>query len=69
MTTRNGAARLSTEQQVRRAFWDEHTQYQRDGNRPQNRYPADVRAAWVAYVDMLARDGTITEALAQRVTL
>lgn len=35
----------------------------------QNEYPADVRAAWVDFVDAKARAGTITEALASRATL
>jgi hypothetical protein len=32
-------------------------------------YPADVRVEFVDFVDMLAKDGHISEALAQRVTL
>jgi hypothetical protein len=35
----------------------------------QNKQPADIRMAFVDYVDMLSRDGTISEQLAQRVTL
>ncbi len=35
----------------------------------QNDYPNDVRMAFVDYVDSLARNGEISEALAQKATL
>lgn len=59
---------------VRAAFWQDHPQAacRRDRRgRPmrQNQQPTDTRAAWCDYVDSLARDGRITAALAQRVTL
>jgi hypothetical protein len=60
---------VTTQQQVRDAFWGQHPEYQRRGRQRQNNYPADVRAAWCEFVDALARDGQITEALADRVTL
>lgn len=36
---------------------------------PRSRFPEIMREEFVAFVDMLARDGHISEALAQRVTL
>ena len=64
----------STTAQVRAAFWRAHP------NLPcnlvagkiraaQNFQPADTRAAFVDYVDQIARDGIISDALAQKVTL
>jgi hypothetical protein len=35
----------------------------------QNDLPCDVRCGFVEFVDSLARDGSISQALAQRVTL
>lgn len=61
----------TTEGQVRRAFWQGnehlHTQYKR-GKR-QDDYNATIRSEWVEFVDMLARNGHISESLAERVTL
>jgi hypothetical protein len=57
---------------VRQAFW---LTFYVDGKpreyrgKTHNELPADVRAAFVNFVDHLAREGTISEALAQRVTL
>lgn len=63
---------MTTQAEVRGGFWAAHSslrdKYYRASLR-QNDYPADVRAAFVAYVDMLARDGSISESLASRVTL
>lgn len=66
---------ITTQSALRVAFWqdldaqDYPAPTQRRGRRTQNDYPADVRCAFVDYVDMLARSGEITAALAQRVTL
>lgn len=57
-----------TNRQLRRLFWGQHPTLTRrrlsDGS-----YPTDTRVAWVDWIDMLARDGSITEQLAQRATL
>lgn len=37
--------------------------------RKQNRCPVDVRVAWCDFVDAAARDGRISEAVAQSATL
>ena len=70
---------MTTQKQVRDAFWNEWvnggTTYaervarRRIPHRTQNDLPTDVRVAFVDFVDRLARDGEITEALAARVTL
>ena len=66
----------TTQAQLRQAFWAEHPRLARrwiNGPdrpiRPQNWQPVDTRCAFVDWIDHLARDGQISEALAQRVTL
>ena len=63
---------MTTQAQVRAAFWQGFPgMYERDYRKSyrQNDYSATVRCEWCDFVDMLARDGIISEALAQRVTL
>ena len=63
---------FTTQSQVRDAFWNvfyvegKPREYY---GKTQNQLPADVRCAFVDFVDGLAREGTISEALAARVTL
>jgi uncharacterized protein (DUF2236 family) len=60
---------ITTQTDVRAAFWQEHEQFYRIPGKTQNDYPTDVRCAFVDYVDRLACNGEITEELAARVTL
>jgi hypothetical protein len=63
---------FTTQKQVRSAFWAEfeaRPDYVPQFRKPQNQCPTDTRCAFVDYVDSLARDGQISEALAERVTL
>lgn len=62
---------FTTQAQVRAAFWqgNAHLRAHYRRQKRQNDYTATIRAEWVAFVDMLARDGHISDALAQRVTL
>ena len=66
---------MKTQADVRKAFWSDNQEfltqrgYRAKHGLSQNDYPADVRAAFVDYVDHCARSGLITEKLAQRVTL
>lgn len=66
---------LTTQAQVRAAFWeafphfDEHARKIGTRSKRQNYHCATVRCAFVDYVDSLQKDGTISEALADRVTL
>ena len=63
---------FTNQAQVRDAFWNTFCV---DGKpkefrgKRQNQLPCDVRAAFVDFVDSLARDGSISESLADRVTL
>jgi hypothetical protein len=60
---------FTTEGQVRKAFWQGMpTGVQVRGKR-QNGYNATIRSEWVEFVDMLQKNGHISEALAERVTL
>ncbi len=62
---------MTTQASVRDSFWNIHTQFQSDyrTRKRQNDYKADIRMAFVDFVDDLARSGQISEALASRVTL
>lgn len=63
---------MKTQTKIRAAFWRE---YFPDGKpreyrgKTQNQLPADVRMAFVDYVDSLQKSGEISEALAERATL
>lgn len=63
---------MTTQAQIRDAFW---LTYFVEGKprkyygKTQNDLPADLRMAFVEFVDRLERDGTISSALAARVTL
>jgi len=59
----------TNQKDLRAIFWGEHPQFKRKGNHSQNSYPADVRMAWVDWLDHLCRNGDISEQLAQKATL
>lgn len=59
---------FTTEGAVRKAFW-QGSAFKRRRGKDHNDYPADVRVEFVDFVDMLVRDGHISETLAQKVTL
>lgn len=62
---------FTTQAQVRAAFWqgNEHLRPHYRVSKRQNDYTATVRSEFVEFVDMLVRDGHISEGLAQEVTL
>lgn len=65
------------QRQLRTQFWLDHPKFRRQSTgtpgkmRPktQNEYPADVRMAFVDYVDRMERDGQISRAVAENATL
>jgi len=62
---------MNTITAIRRQFWADHPQFA-DAYRKtyrQNRYNATIRACFVEFVDMLERNGEISESLATRATL
>lgn len=60
---------------LRRAFWKAHPHYAEQAreagilSKPQNYHCATVRCTFVDWIDALARDGAISQALADRATL
>jgi hypothetical protein len=54
---------------IKALFWHYHKQFTQHRGWAHNDYSADVRSAFSSYVEQLARDGAITEAVAKRVTL
>jgi hypothetical protein len=60
--------RITTQKELRAEFWETHPEcVRRPGS--QNSQPTDTRITFVDWIDMLARDGDISEALANRATL
>ena len=60
---------MTTQKQIRAAFWQAHPHYIQIRGFTQNEYNASIRCAFVDYVDFLQKSGEISEALAYRVTL
>ena len=68
----------TNQKQIRAAFWESfpdlpRRRYRYSPNRSDKNaplvYPIDTRCAFVDFLDSLARDGQISEALAARATL
>ena len=66
---------LTTQKQVRAQFWEEYAEWTGQPiprgwrSKRQNDHNATVRDEWVNFVDNAARNGVISERLAQRITL
>ena len=60
---------FTTEGQVRKAFWIGMPQGVQVRGKRQNGYNATIRSEWCEFVDMLQKNGHISESLAERVTL
>lgn len=63
------AYHFTTQPQIRAAFWQGWEGRPRPKKLSDGDWPTDIRCEFVDFVDMLARDGQISEALAQQVTL
>ncbi len=62
---------IITQRQLRALFWETFPDLSRR-HIPHGKtwiYPTDTRVTWVDWIDGLARDGQISQALAQRATL
>jgi len=57
-----------TTRQLRLAFWRLYG-FKKVKGYTQNDYPADIRLAWVEYVDHCYRDGLISDRVANNATL
>jgi hypothetical protein len=64
---------MTNQKQIRAAFWSAHPHLPRrkikDYSGEGTMYPTDTRCAFVDFVESLHRDGSISDALADRVTL
>lgn len=66
---------MTTQKQIRASFWETFPQHEETARKNgvfgkgQNSQNCDTRCAWVDYVDSLAKDGQISDGLADRVTL
>ena len=62
---------MKTVTEIRDSFWSAHPQFKSEYRKTwkQNQYRTDIRCVFVDYVDSLQKDGTISEKLANRVTL
>ena len=69
---------MTNQKQIRQAFWEAHPTANRKKypardwtreNKSQRDYCTDTRCAFVDFLDHLARDGQISESLANRATL
>jgi len=58
---------MTNQKQIRAAFWAAYPAANR--KRYRGDYCTDTRCAFVEFIDQLARDGQISEALAARATL
>lgn len=60
-----------TKAQARKLFWSSHPEFLhfKTKGKTQNDYPADVRMAWVDFVDYLHKDGIISDRVAADITL
>ena len=56
------------ENELRAAFWATHVHQEIPGQE-QNKYHADIRAAWCEFIDWSEREGVISMAMAAEVTL
>ena len=68
-------AMITNQKNLRSAFWAAHPDFEFQAreagifSKRQNHHCATVRCAWVDFVDMMARDGQISEKLSNRATL
>lgn len=66
---------ITTQKELREAFWNAYPSFDHQArmagirSKSQNHHCATVRSEWVEFVDAMARDGQISDALAQRATL
>jgi hypothetical protein len=60
---------ITTQKDLRDAFWADHPNLVRRKGWTQNRYDATTRTAWCFYIEAARRDGTISAKLVERATL
>lgn len=63
---------IKSQTHLRKLFWELYPEWKKQhwtSKKRQNNYPADIRMAWVEYVDTMCRNGCISEKLADKATL
>lgn len=62
---------ITTQKQLRDAFWLDHPGYapERRSKKRHNAYRTDIRVSFVDWLDNQARNGNVSEKMAQRATL
>lgn len=62
---------MKTISEIRKSFWEAFPEYISDYRKTkrQNQYKADIRMAFVDYVDTLEKSGAIPQKLANKATL
>lgn len=66
---------ITTQRELRKRFWQDHPDYAFQAreagiiSKRQNEHCATVRCAFVDWLDMMHRNGEISDALANRATL
>lgn len=59
----------TSQKELRELFWEHNQDIKRVPGWTQNQYPTDIRMTWCDFVEMMRRDGLISEKLAARATL
>lgn len=62
---------MKTLKQIRSSFWENYPHFKSEyrTRKKQNEYSTDIRTSFCDYVDMLRKDGIITESKANKATL
>lgn len=60
---------MTTQKELRAAFWMYHPGFKRCGRAKQNDYPTIVRVTWCDFIECMRRNGEISDSLANRATL
>jgi len=63
------AYQITNQRELRCVFWETTAEGKRGAKNRFGEYSTDTRIAFCDFIDRLARDGIISEALAQRATL
>lgn len=63
--------KVKTAKQVRDLFWMQHPEFQSEFSpkKRQKDYRADIRIAFVDFIERLSRDGIISVSLSEKITL
>ena len=60
---------MTSQAQIRDAFWRLHPEFNRKRNKNQNDYSTNIRCSFIDFLDFLYRDNQINASLANRATL